>query len=79
MDNPSSEVVQCYRCQHWNPERGEPKLVKLGYAVCDALSVSNGHTFSGIKPHVCAKYSAAAPDTADGRMAFLISKGLIGG
>lgn len=76
MDNPSAEV-QCYRCQHWNPKRGDPELAKLGYAVCEKISVSNGHTFSGVKPHVCAEYSAAEPETADGRRAFLISKGLL--
>jgi hypothetical protein len=46
---------------------GDPKMAKLGFAVCKAKSMDKGHTFAGMYERDCERFLKAADGVSEKR------------
>ena len=69
------EARMCVCCTRFDLRASA--LAKYGFGKCVARSMSAGHTFSAVRPHVCTRFNAATPEVAEKRMAWLKAKGAV--
>ena len=68
-------MTSCIRCMHWSPKTTEPKLAKLGLAVCKVRSKSAGETFSGEFEHDCDAVATVTAEVEKKRREWLAKRG----
>lgn len=69
------EVRRCVDCTRFALRTSA--LAQYGFGRCTVRSMSAGHTFSAVRPHVCTRFNAATSEVADKRMAWLKAKGAV--
>jgi hypothetical protein len=63
--------VKCLDCTHWDMRSGDPKMARLGFAVCKVRSMAKGHTFAGLYERDCEHFLKAAQGIPEKRLAWM--------
>lgn len=59
----------CIECTHWQPKKGDAKLARMGFAICEKKPIA-GHTASAERP-ACEKFLPLGADKVAARRQWL--------